>query len=156
MFQIFSLNRSNFIDLIVLSIILFLGLVFRIANERERNCDSLRDYNDIEDVEHCKEFLGAFKGLKLKRIALWDAIWLGNWIPEVRRQKSISIILIILHVLFQNSSESYNIYCLWEYWAVSFLVLTKQSELSRVEIPTRGKHQIFILKCQEFLFLSCE
>ena len=58
MFQIFSLNHSNFIDLIVLSIILFLGLVFRIANERERNCDSLRDYNDIEDVENCKEFTG--------------------------------------------------------------------------------------------------
>ena len=35
-----------------------LGLVFRIASEREQNCDSLRDYKDIKDVENCKEFTG--------------------------------------------------------------------------------------------------
>ena len=32
------------------------GLVFRIENERERNCDSLLGYKDIEDLEHCKKF----------------------------------------------------------------------------------------------------
>ena len=32
--------------------------MFRIASEGERNCDSLKGYKDIEDVEHCKEFTG--------------------------------------------------------------------------------------------------